>query len=149
MSMRHLIQDKLTDAQIAFINSGVGGGFLTEAQADLLYEPIRLLGTVTTTNATVTTIYSFTPSNGVYIVEANTTGINNTSGDAIGSKLFATFKVIAGVVTQVSTNSSDRKSNFPASVTIVIDTDATLIRVRVTGKAGETIVWKSYVKITV
>jgi len=146
--MRHFIQDKLTDAQIAFIDSGVGGGFLTQAQADLLYDPIRVFSTITTTDATTTTTYSFTPTNGVYMIEANTTGINNTSGDAIGSKILGVFKVIAGVVTQVSTNSSDRKSNFPAAVTVVVDTDATIIRVRITGRAAETIVWRTYTKIT-
>lgn len=105
--------------------------------------------TLQTTNNTTTTIYSFTPNtNGVWIIEANTTGFESATGDAIGAKSFATFKVIAGAVTAVSTNTLDRKSNFPAGVTVLIDTDGTVIRIRVTGRTGSTIDWRSSLTIT-
>jgi hypothetical protein len=99
-----------------------------------------------TTDATTTTIYSFTPENGVYIVEAKVTGYRLSNGDSIGIDIFAVFKVIAGVVTQVSTTDTVRKSNFIPSVTATINTDGTIIRVRVTGLAGATIDWNTNIQ---
>lgn len=105
--------------------------------------------TVQTTNNTTTDIYTFVPdTNGVWMIEANTTGFETATGDAIGAKSFAVFKNIGGTVTQVSTNTLDRKSNFPASVTVVIDTDGTNIRVRVTGRTGSNINWKCSLTLT-
>lgn len=105
--------------------------------------------TITTTNNTITDLYTFTPdTDGVWMIEANTTGFEIATGDAIGAKSFATFKVIAGVVTAVSTNTLDRKSNFPAGVTVLVDTNGTVIRIRVTGRAGSTINWKTSLTLT-
>ena len=71
------------------------------------------------------------------------TGFETATGDAIGAKVFATFKVIAGVVTIVGTQTLDRKSNFPAGVTTTLNTDGTIIRLQVTGRNGSTINWKA------
>ena len=105
---------------------------------------------LTTTNATPTILRQFLPQdgNGVYSIETITTGIDNVTGDTIVSKQFAAFKVIAGVVTQVSTTSTDRKSNFAAAIQTTIDTDGTVIRLRVTGKAATTINWRGHITIT-
>lgn len=102
---------------------------------------------VTTTNATTTTLHSFTPINGVYIVEAYVIGIEPTTGNSFGATIFATFKVIAGVVTQVNTTSADIKSDFPLAVTVVLDTDATIIRIRVIGQIASTINWRGTINI--
>jgi hypothetical protein len=104
---------------------------------------------VTTNNNTITDLYTFVPdTNGVWVIEWRITGFENATGDALGATAFATFKVIAGVVTQVSTTTLDRKSNFPASVTVTLDTDGTVIRARVTGRTGSTIDWKGSLTIT-
>ncbi len=107
----------------------------------------ELSSTLRTNNATTTTIYEFTPLNGVYLIEAFTTAYRNSTGDSMGVKGFGVFKVIAGVVTQVSTTDTVRKSNFPASVTILINTNGTVIRIRVTGLASATIDWNTNIKI--
>lgn len=103
--------------------------------------------TLRTTNATTTTIYSFTPDDGVYLIETFVNAYRSSTGDSMGVKGFAVFKVIAGVVTQVSTTDTVRKSNFPASVTVLLNTDGTIIRVQVTGLAGATIDWNTNIKI--
>jgi hypothetical protein len=102
---------------------------------------------VTTTDATTTTLHSFTPINGVYVVEAYVTAIEPTTGNSFGATVFATFKVIAGVVTQVNTTSADIKSDFPLAVTVVLDTDATIIRIRVIGQIASTINWRGTINI--
>lgn len=107
----------------------------------------QLSSTLRTTTATTTTIYEFTPENGVYLIETFTNAYRSSTGDSMGVKGFAVFKVISGVVTQVSTTDTIRKSNFPASVTILINTDGTVIRVRVTGLASATIDWNTNIKI--
>ena len=105
--------------------------------------------TVTTTNNTTTDIYTFTPDlDGVFITEWIVTGFEAATGDAIGAKTYSVFKVIAGVVTQVSTTTLDRKSNFPAAVTVENDTDGTVIRCRVKGRNGSTIDWRESLTIT-
>jgi hypothetical protein len=142
--MRHLIQDKLTSGKnIKTINGQdiLGAGDLSTS--------VNTFHTVTTTNNTITNLYTFTPSSdGVYLIEWMISGFESATGDTIGAKLFATFKVIAGVVTQVSTQTIDRKSNFPNIVTVTLNTDGTLIRARVTGRNASTIVWRGYLTIT-
>ena len=102
---------------------------------------------VTTANNTTTDLHTFTPIDGAYIIEGFVTGLESATGDTYGAKMYATFKVIAGVVTQVSTTSLDRKSDFPASVTTIIDTDGTDIRIRVKGRTGSTINWRGTINI--
>jgi len=105
--------------------------------------------TITTVNNTTTTIYSFTPNtNGVWVVEANVTAFRTATGDALGAKVFATFKVIGGVVTLVGAQTLDRKSNFPATVTVALNTNGTIIRLQATGLAAATIDWRSSLTIT-
>lgn len=105
--------------------------------------------TVQTSNTTITDLYSFTPdSNGVWIIEANVTGFASSNGNAIGEKTFAVFKVIAGVVTQVSTTTVDRKSNFLPVTTVTVDTNGTNIRVRVTGALATVVDWRGSITIT-
>lgn len=102
---------------------------------------------VRTTTATTTTIISFTPeSDDVYVIKSNVVGFQTTGSNAIGIDIFAVFKVVAGVVTKVSTTDTVRKSNFPAPVTAIADTDGTMIRIRVAGQAGSTIDWKANIK---
>ncbi len=135
--MRHLIQDK-----IDFDNFKV---FL-KAYFDTIYESINVTSTITTTNNTITDIYTFTPVAGATLIGVDIKGFQASTGDTILIRGFAGFKSIGGVVTQISTQSIDRKSNFPASVTVTIDTDGTVIRVRVTGRAASTILWTSITK---
>jgi hypothetical protein len=142
--MRHLIQDKLTSGvNIKSINgqSILGGGNISIGSGGVAY-------TVTTTDATLTTLYNFTPdSDGVYNIEWMITGFEVATGNAIGSKTFATFKVIAGVVTQVSTQTNDRKSNFANVVNVTLDSDGTQIRCRVVGQGTRVIDWIGYLTV--
>lgn len=104
--------------------------------------------TVTTTDNVITTIYTYTPiDDDVYTIEYNVKGYENTTGDAFGAKLFATFKKYDNIVTQIGTTTIDRKSNFPALVTATITTNGTNILFNVRGRNNSTIVWKSNNKI--
>ena len=116
----------------------------TVYSADSYRDAVHL---ITTANNTITDLHTFTPIDGVYIIEAKVTGFETATGDSITILSSAGFKVIAGVVTQISTTSLDRKSNFPATVTADIDTDGTLIRIRVTGRTASTIDWKATINI--
>lgn len=105
--------------------------------------------TVQTTDATVTNLMTFTPDvDGVYIIDTNITGLESATGDALGIKQFTVFKVIAGAVTIVSASTTDKKSNFAGAVSSAIDTDGTVIRLRVVGKAATTIDWRGTLTIT-
>lgn len=143
--------------QVNEIGTGVigsvilGGTNITATEDDTVYQndSYRVTNhTVTTTNNTPTNIWTITPNNGVYTVEANVTGFEVATGNAIGAKVFATFKIIAGVVTIVGVQSLDRKSDFSAGVTCELNTDGTIIRLQVTGDTGLTITWKSSITIT-
>ncbi len=104
---------------------------------------------VTTLNNTTTTLYSFLPdADGVWAIEWMVTAFRASTGDAMTSKSYRGFKVIAGVVTAMAAQTVDRKSDFPGAVTTLIDTDGTNIRLRVTGQAGATIDWKGSLTIT-
>lgn len=130
----------------------LGGGGITATYDNTVYQQDSYRDanhTVTTTNNTITDLYAFIPdSDGVWNIEWMVTGFETATGDAIGAKAFASFKVIAGVVTQISTTTLDRKSDFPVGVTVTLDTDSTLIRARVTGRTGSTIDWKGSLTIT-
>lgn len=129
----------------------LGGQQITATENDTVYQnnSYRVANNIiTTTNNTPTNIWTLTPSNGIYNIEASVTGIEN-GGEVLGAKLFATFKVAGGVVTQISTTSSDIKTDFTSiNVTTDIDTNGTLIRVVVVGDTGLDIDWKSSITIT-
>jgi ribosomal protein L28 len=135
--------DRYDEAGINAENPSKTNPFVTVSFLDNQTQNLQLPYTVVTTNATVTTIYSFTPSNGIYSIEAHFNGFEVATSNGLGGRAFATFKVIGGVVTQIGNVTTERKTDFPNVVNINIDTNGTVIRLRVTGQAGRTINWSA------
>lgn len=101
-------------------------------------------GTVQTTDATVTTLLSFTPTaDRTVIVKLLGVGRKSDDTQGAGYEVTATFRVTgAGAVTQIGTTSIlNGPQEDDAAWAMTLDTDATLIRARVTGVAATTIKW--------
>jgi hypothetical protein len=112
-----------------------------QAQIDALKD---VYFNVTTTDATLTTIETIElTDNGVYIIKTFVLAKEDATGDSFGAEMFAVFKRIAGVTTRISTATLDRKSNFPAVVTIEANASVGNILIQVKGQAGKTIKWSS------
>jgi len=104
-------------------------------------------GIATTTDATVTTLASFTlTANGSYHVYG-TVLARNTSTGVIGSTLmfYGSFKRVAGTTTSVSlpaiTLAANEVGAWAVVTPVVIDNSGDVIRIRVTGVAATTIDW--------
>lgn len=102
------------------------------------YQPIAV-ATVNTTDATVTTLATIAiASNTSYVVQAAVTarrtgGVAGAAGDSAGYVLAATFKNVAGTVTQVGATSVLHSAEDQAGWDCVFDVSGTNVRVRVTG----------------
>jgi len=99
---------------------------------------------LTTTDATVTTIYSFTPrDNSVLRLVVNYGGWNSTSSASYGR--IAIFKTVSGTVTQIGTTSSTLgTSEEDAAYDAIIDLSGNTIRIRVAGNTARTVNWAVY-----
>ncbi len=102
---------------------------------------------VTTTDATVTTLHSFTTATDTaYHFEAivlarRTGGTGGTTGDMASYKIIATFKNIGGTVTQVGTTTIVHSAEDQAGWDCVYDINGTAVRVRVTGALNNNLTW--------
>ncbi len=104
-------------------------------------------GVATTTDATVTTLASFTlTANGSYHVYG-TVLTRNTSTGVMGSSqiLYGSFKRVAGTTTSVSLPAIVLAANevgaWAAATPVVIDNSGDVIRIRATGIVATTIDW--------
>lgn len=103
-------------------------------------ETIRDQAVVQTADATVTTIYTIPMTNGDMIsVQARVNGQDSAAVEACGSNLFAVFTKQGGTCVQLGSTDTSMKSTTLS--TVIIDTDATDVRVRVTGIAATTMNW--------
>lgn len=103
---------------------------------------------VQTTDATVTTAFSFTTSsNTSYSIRVSVSGrkTNATAGNTNGYELAATFKDVSGTTTQVGTTTVLHSAENTVGWDCTIDNSGTSIRVRVTGSASNTVVWKGHI----
>lgn len=97
---------------------------------------------VQTTDATVTTLDSFTlASNTTVTVSALVTAVKSDNSQAAAYSLIAIFRNNAGTVTQVGTTSKNVIGEDNASWDATIDNSTTTIRIRVTGVLATTIQW--------
>ena len=115
--------------------------------------PIRntLQRDVVTTDATVTTLYSFSASsNTSYQVEVEILArkTNATAGNTAGYKLMAAFKDVSGTTTQIGTTTVIHSVESDATWNATIDNSGTSIRVRVTGAAANTISWMAHISVS-
>lgn len=99
---------------------------------------------VQTTDATVTTLDSFTlASNTAVVCSYLVTGIKSDSSQCAAYAVTATFKNNAGTVAQVGTTTTTVIGESDAAWDCTIDNSTTTIRLRITGKAATTIQWTS------
>lgn len=107
----------------------------------------KIHGGVETTDATVTTLTSYTVSaNSVGEVEFRLTARDNVSGEILQGRKVVKFKRVSGTLSIVSsvidliTTTIDGTNMLTASWTLDVSSDD--IRVRVTGVVGRTIHWQ-------
>jgi hypothetical protein len=111
----------------------------------------NVTGTLQTTNATQSTLASYTTSTNdtVYAFTAEVTGIVS-GGDSASYEIKGTFKRVSGTVTQIGptlvTVSNEENVAWGGCTFDISGTD---IRVRVTGLAATTINWKAFGNIKV
>ncbi len=99
---------------------------------------------VQTTDATVTTLDSFTiASNSAAVVSWLVTGIKSDSSQAAAYSCTACFKNNAGTVAQVGTTTTTVIGESDAAWDATVDNSTTTIRLRITGKAATTVQWTS------
>jgi hypothetical protein len=144
-----LVTDADISASAAIACSKLGGGAQTYAGSSYTStadakgtaahrEPVS----VKTTDATPTTIDSFTlASNTAVAITALVTAIKSDGSQAGSWSVTACFRNNAGVVAQVGTTTSISIGVDDAAWTATADNATTTIRVRVTGKAATTIRW--------
>lgn len=120
--------------------SGVSSAI--QSQADTVVYASELFGTATITSATTTSIVTFTTtSNRVYTIEARFTVSNDTDDEGASFTLSASFKNVAGTVTQIGTAAlitgfaDANQSGLSAN----IDFSGTAIRARLTTDSADTV----------
>ncbi|HZM26946.1 MAG TPA: hypothetical protein VFB89_06295, partial [Gemmatimonadales bacterium] len=99
---------------------------------------------VQTTDATVTTLDSFTiASNSAVVVSWLVTAIKSDSSQAAAYSVTACFRNAAGTAAQVGTSTTTIIGESDSVWDATIDNSTTTIRLRITGKAATTIQWTS------
>lgn len=102
---------------------------------------------VATTDATVTTLHTFTiPASTTYaidmhVVARRTGGASGTAEDGAYYVINAVFKNVAGVATAIGANSLQVSEESQAGWACVIDVTGATARARVTGAVGNNITW--------
>lgn len=104
-------------------------------------------GTIQTTNATVTTLYTFTiPDSTTFAIHANVTarrtgGSSGTAEDGAYYERVAAFKNVAGVAAQIGSTSTPVTLEDQAGWDVTFDVTGATARVRVTGAANNDVSW--------
>lgn len=134
-----LIQSSLTNGTPAFRFSGASSGTARVTQ-DTVHEDVQ------TTDATVSNILSVaTASSNNYTIRAFVTAIqtagSGTVGHGAGYEVVATFRNIAGALTQIGTTTTLYTHEDNAGWNCGIVVSGTNIIVQVTGEASKTIRW--------
>lgn len=104
---------------------------------------------VATTDATVTTLHTFTvPTSTTYMITAyvvarRTGGASGTAEDGAGYVVRGTYKNTAGTVAIIGAVSADYTAESQAGWDATLDTTGATVRIRVTGAASNSITWHS------
>lgn len=137
----HVQGNALLGTGSVFKHNSVSGINYLEAQA-----------TVATTDATVTSLYTFTvPTNTVVKIEVDvigrrTGGSAGTVGDSSAYTRTARVNNIAGTLTLFNLQ-SDYTSESNNATNCIVDVSGTTVRVQVTGAANNLYTWFAHVKI--
>ena len=98
-----------------------------------------------TTGATPTTIAIIDFSgvfDSVITINANITAVGSGVNLGYGARLFAAFKNIGGVITQLSTTDKSEKTDFTTATSDIVISGTDII-IQVTGEAATNISWRS------
>jgi len=103
--------------------------------------------TVQTTDPTATVIQTYRPSDGsVVLIEADIVGLQDTGALGAGYKIVGTFRRSGGTTAQVGVTTVLVTHEDDAAWTVDFNVSSPDVRVRVTGKAGQTINWACFAK---
>ena len=109
----------------------------------------RIPTTVQTTDATVTTLESFTTaSDTAYTIHATVSAVKSDGSQVASYVMYATFQNDSGTLTQVGTTSYSHTAESDAAWDAVLDISGTAVRVRITGVAATTIRWQNHFRIS-
>ena len=105
-------------------------------------------GIVTTTDATVTSVLEYTPTD-AYVTQIKARVIGRKSDGTAGAayEVTACVRRAGGTVTLIGAVAATSTMEDNASWAATIDVSGTLVRVRVTGVAATTINWKAKAEI--
>jgi hypothetical protein len=102
--------------------------------------------TLQTTDITTNILYSFTPlDNSICRLWVNVLGYNSTASASYGKA--ATFKSVAGTVTQVGSTATIGNGEDDTQYECLVDTASNAIRVRVAGNTGRTVNWSGLIEV--
>lgn len=99
-------------------------------------------GTTNATPITIGTIDFSGTTDKVITINANVNGMSSISNLAYGAKLFAVFKNIGGVITQLSTTDKSEKTDFTTATCNILISGTNII-IQVTGEVGININWQT------
>jgi hypothetical protein len=103
---------------------------------------------VTTTDATVTTLWSFTlADNTTYTIVARVTADQTSGTNSAGYERIVTVKRAGGAATIVGTVSTPHTAEDVAGWDCTFDVTSNDVRLRVTGAAATTVVWQADVTV--
>ena len=106
-------------------------------------------GSVTTTDATVTTVLSFTPPDeGTTLVEASIIGVKSDGSASAAYKVFATVGRDGGTTSLIGAATQAHVGESAAGYNATIDVSDPSVRIRVTGVAATTFKWYAHVVAT-
>lgn len=110
----------------------------------------RIPATVTTTDATVTTLTTYTTaSDTAYTIQATVTAVQDTGATVASYVMYGTFRNDSGTLTQRGVTTYSHTVEDTAGWDCVYDTSGTDVRVRVTGAAATNIRWQAHLRISV
>lgn len=102
--------------------------------------------TVSTTDATVTTAYSWSIPLGISCIEITVTAIKSDLIQGASYKRIMTFRNVAGVISAVGSITALDTKEDNAAWDCTIDNSGTTGRVRVTGAISANITWHAYIR---
>lgn len=129
---------KITIAYSA-ITKAISVDLGTVSNSDITY-PIA--GSLSTTNATETTLASYTTTTDkLHVIEVDVVAYDHSGAQGAGYKLAGLFRNNGGTLSQLGMTTSIMSTESPAGLACAFDMSGTAVRVRVTGIAATTFTW--------
>ena len=140
-----------TNVIFAPTNASAGYVLTSDAVGNGRWQPLAVgtnnfIATLTTTDNTTNTIYSFIPTNSACVrVFANIVAWNSTSSASYGK--LGTFKNVAGTVSIVGGTSTIGSGEDDAAFESLMNVSGTSVRIQVAGDTARTVNWVAYIQL--